>query len=321
MSTGLPDAVAKILLGDVGGTNTRLAIFDRASGEIEHERKIPTAQHFGLIDAVEGYVRDVGIQPDGASVAVATPVYGDRIRLTNSDWSFSQAGAKHHFNWDWLRVCNDFEALALAVPTLTDDELVQIGGNDPGDGNKAVIGPGTGLGVAGLVAHESGWIPLPGEGGHVTLAARNRIEAELIALARKHDEHISAEDLISGRGLVNLHEAVCERFDEPFDIDNAAAVFDAAQSSSAAAVSVATFFRLLGTVAANLCLTLNANGGVYIGGGIVRTHLETFENSDFRQRFNSRGRYSEFLSQVPCYVINARHLALRGLAAEIPRFT
>ena len=318
MSIGLPDSVRTILLGDVGGTNTRLAILDRRSGRIEHERKVPTAEHFGLIDAVEAYLQQTAVQVDGASIAVATPVYGDRIRLTNSDWSFSRAGAEHHFNWQWLNVCNDFEALALAIPTLSDDELVQVGGSAPRSGNKAVIGPGTGLGVAGLVASGASWLPIAGEGGHVTLAARNEIEAELIALARKHDEHISAEDLISGRGLVNLHRAVCEKFDEPFELDSAAQVFDAAPNSSAAAVSVATFFRMLGTVAANLCLTLNANGGVYIGGGIVRTHLEAFRNSDFRQRFNSRGRYSEFLSEVPCYVVNARHLALRGLAAAIP---
>jgi len=317
MSTGLPESVESVLLGDVGGTNTRFAVLDRRSGRIEHERKVPTARHFGLIDSVESYLEEISTEIHGASVAVATPVYGDRIRLTNSDWSFSRAGAQHHFNWQWLNVCNDFEALALAIPTLSDDELVQVGGGEPGPGNKAVIGPGTGLGVAGLVANGSTWLPIAGEGGHVTLAARNDIEAELIALARQHDEHISAEDLISGRGLINLHRAVCDKFDEPFELESAAQVFEAAAASSAAAVSVATFFRMLGTVAANLCLTLNANGGVYIGGGIIRTHLEAFRSSDFRQRFNSRGRYSEFLSDVPCYVVNARHLALRGLAAGI----
>ncbi len=307
----------KVLLGDIGGTNTRLALLDLASGSIEHERKTPTGQATGLIDAVEHYVADVGERPTAASLAVATPVYGDVIKLTNTEWSFSRAEVSRHFGWRWLDVRNDFEALALAVPTLTEQELVQVGGSEPGPGNKAIIGPGTGLGVAGLVAHDGGWVPLAGEGGHCTLAARNNIEAEFIALARKHDEHISAEDLVSGTGLVNLHRAVCERFGEENTLTNAAEIFDAAAHNSTAAVTIATFFRMLGTVAANLCLTLNANGGIYIGGGVIRTHLETFIASDFRQRFNSRGRYSEFLSQIPCYVINAKHLALRGLAAAI----
>lgn len=316
MSTGHPEHV---LIGDIGGTNMRLAILDSRTGSMAHQTKLPTASYHGLIEALEAYLPQVSVKPSGASLAVATPIYGDLIKLTNTDWSFSRAEACQHFGWQWLNVCNDFEALALAVPTLKDDELVQVGGAAPAPGNKAVIGPGTGLGIAGLVAHGGGWIPVAGEGGHVTLAARNDFEAEIIALARKHDEHISAEDLISGTGVVNLYRAVCERFDEACQLTTAADIFSAAESSSVAAVSVATFFRMLGTVAANLCLTLNASGGVYIGGGVVRTHLETFRKSDFRARFNSRGRYSEFLSEVPCYVITARQLALRGLAASLIR--
>ena len=208
---------------------------------------------------------------------------------------------------------NDFEALALALPHLGAEDLRKIGaGSVQPTMPKVVLGPGTGLGVAGLICTNASWCPVSGEGGHVTLPATDQAEADIIAAVREKFGHCFAERLISGSGLSLLHSTL-----HATDAISPEIIGQMAGSGDAhASESLAIFFRLLGTVAANAALTFGAFGGVYIGGGIVPQHSEAFIASEFRKRFEAKGRYGNYLKSIATFLIVARNPALTGLAAH-----
>ena len=234
--------------------------------------------------------------------------------MTNHHWSFSISALKLQFGFAKLRVLNDFTALALALPTLAQTELLQVGGGAVLPGHAiGLIGPGTGLGVSGLVpCTEHGgaatWVALQGEGGHVTLSASNEREHAVLTELERCWGHVSAERAISGQGLVNLHRALIT-IDAPSagqpQLD-ASEITDRALSGDAACGEVVDLFcAFLGNVAGNLALTLGARGGVYIGGGIVPRLSDWFVQSPFRRRFESKGRFSAYLAPIPVFVIQA----------------
>jgi glucokinase len=319
------------LLGDVGGTNARWAWQPQAGAPIERVRSLPCAA-FDAIDAcIAQYLKVEGLPaPRCAAFGIATPITGDAVQMTNHPWRFSIAALQATLGVERLLVLNDFEALAQAVPALAGDALRAVGGGSGGGslagrGNLAVIGPGTGLGVAGLVADgRGGWTTVVGEGGHVTLAASSAREASLLAILRERFGHASAERALSGPGLVNLYAAICmlegeaARTLEPADvITQALAHGDARCDQCAEALS--TFAALLGSVAGNLALTLGARGGVYIGGGIVPRLGAQFDALPFRARFEAKGRFKSYLEPIPTWVITASAPALLGAARALDR--
>jgi glucokinase len=319
------------LLGDVGGTNARWAWQPKAGSPIERVRSLPCAA-FDAIDAcIAQYLQLEGLPaPRCAAFGIATPITGDAVQMTNHPWRFSIAALQAKLGLERLLVLNDFEALAQAVPALAGDALRAVGGGSggggpAGGGNLAVIGPGTGLGVAGLVADgRGGWTTVVGEGGHVTLAASNAREASLLAILRERFGHASAERALSGPGLVNLYAAICTlegeaaRALDPADvITQALAHGDARCDQCAEALS--TFAALLGSVAGNLALTLGARGGVYIGGGIVPRLGAQFDALPFRARFEAKGRFRSYLEPIPTWVITASAPALLGAARALDR--
>lgn len=252
-----------------------------------------------------------------ASIAIAAPLSGDEVRMTNHTWRFSVAELRRELNLDRLIVLNDFTALAMALRHLPKHELRQCGGGLAMDGAPiALLGPGTGLGVSGLIPSGDGWFPLQGEGGHVTLAAANDREAKVIEALRAKFGHVSAERALSGPGLVNLYTALCSldgvavRELQPSEVADAAIGRHDAQCIEA----LAMFCAMLGTTASNLALTLGAFGGVYIGGGIVPRLGDYFVRSEFRARFESKGRYRHYLAPLPVYVIHSATPAFYGLA-------
>ncbi|MEO0615042.1 MAG: glucokinase [Pseudomonadota bacterium] len=304
------------LIADIGGTNSRLAVWHPGPGrgELVGLRKLSNAAYVQIDDMLGSYLDGYdGEPPTGAVLAIAGPVTGDAIRLLNIDWSFTVPGLRETLGLGELIAINDFEALAHVVPVLRDDEFHQIGGGqaDP-DAPVVLVGPGTGLGVASLVRTADRHIAVPGEGGHVSLPANNADEARIIETVRDRFGHCSAERILSGAGLAMLHELLHG------EALTAAEISQRGKEGNASAIATfEQFFAFLGTVAGNVALTLGAHGGVYIGGGIVLANLELFERSGFRERFTDKGRYHDYLDAIPTRVITLDTPALVGLAGLV----
>ncbi|AOW13926.1 glucokinase [Hydrogenophaga crassostreae] len=322
------------LLADVGGTNARFALQAGSHGEIAHIQTLPCADHATLGDAIHHYLslqtRDQ--RPVLGSIAIANPIQGDRVQMTNHHWSFSISELRESLGLQRLELLNDFTALALALPHLPAADLRQIGGR-PGVSAQAsktalgLIGPGTGLGVSGLVPDgRGGWYPLQGEGGHVTLAATNAAEHAVLALLQARYGHVSAERAVSGQGLGNLYGALIQRDTGlwPVQLPTAAEISLGAINGGdpRAHEALDLFFAFLGNVAGNLALTLGAWGGIFLGGGILPRLGSRLEQSQFRERFEAKGRFENHLKQVPVWVIEARQSpALLGAARKLDMAT
>lgn len=320
MSNSMTDSLHQSarLVGDIGGTNARFAVLD------EHDVPVKTASLQvdsvdGLSAAIDTYAREQGIESFArAAIAVATPITSDIVSMTNSDWSFSIRETQKHHQLSDLHVVNDFTALALSVPRLPADQLVQVGGGVGKDGHAiGVIGPGTGLGVSGLVRAGEGWTALQGEGGHVTVGVTTARERAVRDLLARSFSHVSAERFLSGPGLVNIAASLRQidgleaRNQAPADITRLGVAGD----DPVCAETLAIFCRLLGSCAGNLALTLGAEGGIYIGGGIVPRLGRYFEESDFREVFEAKGRMQGYLKHVPTIVIHSPYPALFGVAS------
>jgi glucokinase len=252
--------------------------------------------------------------------------------LTNNGWRFSISELKKALSIERCLVINDFTALALSLPGLGKADVRALSGHSAASASQAslavegapiaVLGPGTGLGVSGLFpiitgtngSAKTSWRAIAGEGGHITLAAATDREAAVLERLRSRQAHISAEDVLSGAGLVRLYRAICEveGFEqhriEAHEI-SAAAI---AKSDSACVLTVQQFSAFLGSVAGNLALTLGAKGGVYVGGGIVPKLGGAFDELMFRRRFEEKGRFIEYLRPIPTWVITAENPALVG---------
>ncbi len=308
------------LVADIGGTNARLALVAADSLQPQHEKTVRCADFEGLEQAVRRYLQDCGnAVVREAALDVATGITGDFVHLTNGPWRFSIEQTRRNLGLERLLVVNDFTALALAVPTLRPDELQQIGGGAAVPVTPiAVIGPGTGLGVSGLIPVGNGRIALQGEGGHIAFSPIGEKEIGVLRwLQQRYGyDHVSTERVVSGMGLENLYQALCA-------LDGVQAQALGPDKITAAALSngdaqcteaVDMFCAILGTAAANLVVTLGARAGCYIGGGIVPRLGDYFARSPFRARFETKGRFSGYVAAVPTYVILAQSPALRGLA-------
>lgn len=309
------------LLADIGGTNARFAL-ERGPGRIEAVATLACADHATLADAVRAYLaRHPGERVRHAVLAIATPIDGDAVRMTNHHWQFSIAAMRDALGLDTLLVVNDFAALAMSVPDLAPHELVQVGGTavDPADagGVIGVLGAGTGLGMAGLVPTPGRWTVLGSEGGHVAFSPIDAREQAILSYCWTRWPHVSAERLVSGPGLSLIHAALCAIAGEPAATPLTPAEITErglARLDARCVETLDTFCAMLGTAAANLAITLCARGGIYIGGGVVPRLGEAFARSPFRARFEHKGRYSNYIARIPCYVIHAPMPALAGAA-------
>lgn len=308
------------LVGDVGGTNARFALLD-ADGALGAQRVLPSADFADLAAAVEGYLAQIGGREVGeAAVAVACPVLDDEIRFTNLHWVFSIAATRDRLGLTRLVVLNDFEALALSLPALGDADLEPLRtGERLARATRALIGPGTGLGVAGLVPAGGGWVAIPGEGGHRDLAPTSEREWRVHRQLAARFGHVSAERVLSGPGLVCLYEAVVAADGgTPERLEPAAISARAAAGSCAACREAAELFSgWLGAVAGDLALTLGARGGVYLGGGLLERMGAAFDRARFAARFLAKGRFEGYLAPIPVALIRHPHPALLGAARAL----
>ncbi|HUW00134.1 MAG TPA: glucokinase [Gallionella sp.] len=320
MPNDLTDTYPRIV-GDIGGTHARFAMQLSAGMPISEPQALPSGDFSGPAEAILQYLKLTGLpHPRWAGLAIATPISGDMLAMTNNGWKFSVAETREKLALTHLRMLNDFTALALALPKLEPGDLVQIGtGKAEAEKPMGLIGPGTGLGVSGLVHCAQGYSAIEGEGGHMTLPAFNAREAELIALARKRFPHVSAERLLSGPGLMMLYEVISESAGTPDEKLQADEISKRgiAGSCPVCRETMDTFCAMLGTVAADVALTLGARGGVYIGGGIVPKLGDYFASSPFRARFEEKGRFSSYLAKIPTWVIHAPWPGLIGAASAL----
>lgn len=312
------------LVADIGGTNARFGWLAPNSSQVQHVHTLPTADHAGLAEAANEYLRRLGASlgsayqpPHAAAFAVATAVGSDQISFTNNGWSFSREATRKALALNELLILNDFEALALSLPHLREDQVRRIGpvGQEALLGAMAVIGPGTGLGVAGIVPAEGGWVAVPGEGGHASLSAADDFEVALLQAVRLDFAHVSAERLLSGIGLPVLHRAVSRvlgRVSPPLLATEVIVKRGMTRQDADCSRTLDTFCALLGGFAGNVALLLGARRGVYIGGGIVPRLGERFFESEFRTRFEAKGRFNDYLRAIPTLLITDTLVALSG---------
>jgi glucokinase len=325
MSPGLA-ASFPWLVADIGGSNARFGLITGPGMGVAHVRTIPVIEHADPVEAVRVYLSEIATHtgnefqaPRKAAFAVATAVAGDKIEFTNSHWSFSKSSVRAALELETLLVLNDFEALALSLPRLSASQLRPHSKLPEPSGTLAVIGPGTGLGVAGVIETPMGWIALPGEGGHATLAAANDFESALLAHVRYTYPHASAERLLSGIGMPVLYAAVAHVNDaQSTHLTTELIVKHGLDGSDAiCAQTLDAFCALLGSFAGNVALTLGARGGVYIGGGIVPRLGDLFFQSAFRERFEAKGRFQDYLKDIPTALITDTLAALTGAGMAI----
>lgn len=306
------------LVGDIGATNARFALVD-AKGSLIRAADLLCRDHPTMADAITSYLSAVnGAAPQRAVLAVATTPRDDRVSFTNNPWQFSITELATHLGIGDLQVINDFHANALALPHLADADVLKVGSGGPVErAPMAVLGPGSGLGVSTAVYAAGRYEAVPGEGGHVTMAPADDRESAVLSALRKRFGHVSAERVLSGPGLVNLYRALCE-IDAKVPDDLTAEDITKAGALGAcdyAGSAVDMFCAMLGTVAGNLAITLGARGGVFIAGGIVPKLGGTFARSQFRERFEDKGRFRDYLAAIPTYVITRPHAALVGAAS------
>lgn len=316
------------LVADIGGTNARFGWVAAPGAPVAHVHKLPVPDYAGPAEAARAYLARLAATPDGdarppchAAFAVATAVAGDRVCFTNSHWDFSRSAVQTALGLQSLLLLNDFESLALSLPGLQAAQVrAHPGVPRPAGGTLAVVGPGTGLGVGAVVPDgRGGWVALPGEGGHATLAPADDLESALLAAVRRQYSHVSAERLLSGIGLPVLHQGLAAVHGQVAPALSAAEIVDAGEAGTDALCgqTLDLFCALLGGFAGNVALTVGARGGVFIGGGIVPRFADRFFRSAFRQRFEAKGRFQPYLAAIPTALITDTLAALGGSALAI----
>jgi glucokinase len=301
----------RYLVADIGATNVRAAVATQA-GISGAPIRVPTAGWSDSETLLLAMRERLGLAaPTACCLAVAGPVSGNAGRITNGHLAFDGAALSRALGCR-VTVVNDFHALARALPQLAD--LRQIGGGEPAPGVKAVLGPGTGLGMGALVPVNGGWMVLASEGGHADLAPGTPLETEILQILHFELGHVSWETVLSGPGLVRLYRAVCRVWGtEPDELTAEQVTAAGVQADQPVChQTLEIFFGLLGTAAGNLAVTLYALGGVYVGGGIVPRLVDFPSQPPFRRRFEERGPVFDLARAIPSYVIMDRDPGLLG---------
>lgn len=309
-----------ILIGDIGGTNARFSILVDAESKATDFVHVQTADYETIDDAIIDKVFNNAdlAKPRSAILAIAGPIDGDEIDLTNCDWIVRPKKMIGELGFDAVLVLNDFEAQALAVATLTDGDRTPIGPTLPAvDATRVVLGPGTGLGVAGLLHAHNTWFPVPGEGGHVDIGPRTPRDLEIFPHLVTIEGRVSAEEIISGRGLLHIYNAVCAAdgvepmMKRPADVTEEGLSGKNAQAAEA----LELFVTYLGRLAGDLALIFMARGGVFLGGGISPKILPELKKTLFRAAFEDKAPHKELMKTIPTFVVTHPQAALAGLAS------
>lgn len=311
------------LIGDIGGTNARLALVTPGDITPHDIINLSCADYPGVIEAIQDYLNQVGATgenaPREACLAFACPVHAERVKMTNNHWDFMKQDVQQALDLSLFKVINDFTAQALGVPHVTDSDLVEV---QPGvaqsHATRLVIGPGTGLGVAGVFPGQHAWIPLPTEGGHVTFAPTDETERALLDVFLKRHQRVSVERVLCGQGLLELYQAHCELANQPVLFSSPMEVTQAAnQNDSTASAALLRFLKILGDVCGDTTLTMGARGGVYICGGILPRLLDWLPKCQLRESFSNKGRMGAYNADIPVWVVTHPWTGLLGAAEAL----
>lgn len=307
------------LIADIGGTNLRIGT-TTLEGKIDNIKMYRCSEFSGLSQIVQDYLIgfDTNTTQINACFAIACPVDNDLISMTNLPWKFSKKELQQSLDLSQMYFINDYTAIAHAVPSLTDNQKVKIGaGNVVHNKPISICGPGTGLGVANVVNVNGQWISLGGEGGHVDFAPTDETEIKILNFLLKKYKHVSYEQLLSGLGIEQIYQAMMSIKGQKPEALKAKDITEKAINNECdmCKESLDKFCEILGSFAGNLSLTLASFGGVYIAGGIVPRFIEYIQNSNFRSRFEAKGRFESFNQAIPTFVITEPQPGLMGASA------
>lgn len=319
MSLFFPKLSGPFLVGDIGGTNAR---FSMISSDEDDEQIFPTdkVSDFENIDeAIEQRILPLAQKkPHTLILAVAAPVEEATIPLTNSHWFINAQSLIRRFGFENVLVINDFEAQAMATTALDEKYLRKIGdGGADNYGPRVVLGPGTGLGVAGLACANKRYMPVAGEGGHIDFAIRTERDMALFPHFLHNEGRVSAEEILSGRGLAGIYQAICVADGTKAEFDKADAITGAArhEDQPQAREAVDLFLTYLARIAGDFALIFKAHGGVYIGGGIIPKIMALIDEDSFRAQFENKAPHSKLLAAIPIYIMTHPRTALEGMTA------
>lgn len=306
-------------VADVGGTNIRLArvVESGVTDIVKYECQAFASIDLAVLDYFHRYPQ---FRFESGCIAIACPVLGDQVVMTNHSWAFSQLALKRQLKLSSLFVINDFTAVAHSLPVLKPEQVIQIGEGTPkANGNKAVFGPGTGLGVKHITFSDKGWLTIDGEGGHVDFAPVDDTDVVVWRYLQNTYGRASAEEVMSGRGILNIYRALSAHYNKPASLLSPADITDAAFDGQCdiASAAVTQFCRVMGSFAGNLALNMATTGGVFIGGGIAGRFPEFLRNSDFRARFEAKGQMKHYVKDIPTYLIAEPDHGLLGAAAYL----
>lgn len=307
-----------VLIADIGGTNARFAVLMEAYSPVRTFPTVRTADYPDLAAAASATVLDTtAILPRSLLVALAGPITGTSTKLTNADWVIDPEETRQGLSLDTVVTFNDFEALALSLPSLNEDQLLKVG---PGEAvsrePRVVLGPGTGLGVAALVYSDRRYTPIAGEGGHVSVGPETERDFQIWPHLERHHGRITGEALLSGNGMARLYRAVskAEGKDGRWCRHGAEVTQAAKDGDLVAEATVALFLEYLGRLAGDMALVFLAKGGVYVAGGIAPRLLDRFGSSSFREAFEAKAPHRTIMENVPTFVITEPTPAIAGMA-------
>lgn len=306
------------IVADIGGTFARFSRVDLHNLDIDKIEIYPCSGFINLESVFVTYQAQHSLEYiKQVAMAIACPVIGDLISMTNCHWNFSISELKQKLGLSRLIVMNDFNAIAMSLPALTSESLTQIGSGHPEPGKvRVVLGAGTGLGVAYLLPNQNVYSAYAGEGGHGGWGARTEQEWFIYNYLKNIYNHVSYERLLSGQGLENIYKAIAAYHHQEVALLQAAEIITLAveQQCPIAQKTIAQFFSCLGTFSGDLALTFGAFGGIYIAGGIVPRLLSLIHKSDFRECFENKGRFTSFNRSIPTYIITAAQPGILGAA-------
>jgi len=309
------------VVADIGGTNIRLAIVDK-NKKLTHIESYQCRDFDSLAAVLQHYftIQQINDSLINACLAIACPVENDQVIMTNMSWSFSQKELKLALKLNNLWLINDYTAIAHAIPLLSHKQKVKIGeGKAIANTPIAVCGPGTGLGVANLVNVDNNWVCLSGEGGHSDFAPVNEEQVKILQFLLTKYHHVSYEQLLSGLGLEQIHQALHHINKLQYSPLSAQEISQKALDNSCqqCLATLQHFCKILGSFAGNLALTGGCFGGVYIAGGIVPRFIEFFKESGFRKCFEQKGRFSDYNQNIPTFVITESQPGMLGASAYL----
>lgn len=305
------------LVADVGATNARFALTQGLAHDLLHIEILPCADYESIEAAALTYLKNhdkLGVIAN-VCIAIAGTVHLDQFQLANNHWFVDKAKVNQALDAEVLWI-NDFTAQAWAMSRIEPDQLLTVKEGQPVErGNRLVMGPGTGMGVAGLVAHDNGWLPVMGEGGHVSVSATNVVQAQILEFMLHQFDHVSVERLLSGSGMMNLYNAMAHIRGAAQTLQTPAEVVANAlkdEPDALAHETLSVFCDMVANAVANNALTLGAVGGVYLTGGILPRMKKFLLESDFNSIFVNKGRTSAFLKNIPIYLCTAEQPGLQG---------